>query len=251
MFPYRDENPTVLKPWVTIGLIVANAVVWLVVEGMGLELPLARAVCQYALVPAELWGHVAAGTRIPLGPGLACVAGAHAQVWTIVSSMFLHGSWFHIIGNMWFLWIFGNNIEDAMGHGRFLAFYFLCGVVAALTQSGVASHSLVPVIGASGAISGVLGAYLVLFPKVRVHTLVFLGFFVTTAALPAWVMLVFWFVIQLLGGLPALGAMQQGGVAFFAHVGGFLAGMALFVLFLSREFRRRRSRPAVEIGRWR
>src|SRR3989442_538475 len=138
--------------------------------------------------------------------------------------MFMDGGWFQLIGNMWFLWIFGNNIEDAMGHGRFAMFYLLCGVVAAATQVVVQPHSAVPMVGASGAISGVLGAYLLLYPRVRVHTVVFLGLFVTTITLPAYLMLGYWILLQVLGGLPALASADTGGVAFFAHIGGFAAG---------------------------
>jgi membrane associated rhomboid family serine protease len=145
--------------------------------------------------------------------------------------MFLHGGWFHLIGNMWFLWIFGNNVEDSMGRGRFVAFYLLCGVLAAAAQVVTQPSSRVPMVGASGAISGVMGAYLVLYPKVRVHLLVFLGFFVTTVAVPAYLMLLYWAFLQLVGGLPSIGAEARGGVAFMAHLGGFVAGVALIKLF--------------------
>jgi membrane associated rhomboid family serine protease len=154
--------------------------------------------------------------------------------------MFTHGGWLHIIGNMWFLWIFGNNIEDAMGHGRFILFYLLCGVVAAGAQVLMAPNSAVPMVGASGAISGVLGAYLLLYPRVRVHVLVFLGFFVTTIVVPAYLMLGYWAVLQLLGGLPSLGGRDVGGVAFFAHIGGFLAGILLIRLFIREDYLARR-----------
>jgi membrane associated rhomboid family serine protease len=140
----------------------------------------------------------------------------------------------HLIGNMWFLWLFGNNIEDSMTRPRFLVFYLLCGIGAALAQVLVDPRSIVPMVGASGAISGVMGAYLVLFPRVRVYTLLPLGFFVTTVALPAWVMLIYWMVIQVVGGLGSIGA-EGGGVAFFAHVGGFLAGVFLIKLFATTK----------------
>jgi membrane associated rhomboid family serine protease len=132
--------------------------------------------------------------------------------------MFLHGSWMHLLGNMWFLWLFGNNVEDSMSRGRFVAFYLLCGLAAALLQVVVEPASAIPMVGASGAISGVMGAYLVLFPRVRVFTLVPLGFILTTIALPAWAMLIYWAVIQLFGGFSRLGD-EGGGVAFWAHVG--------------------------------
>jgi membrane associated rhomboid family serine protease len=148
--------------------------------------------------------------------------------------MFLHGGWFHLIGNMWFLWLFGNNVEDSQGHGRFTAFYLLSGLAAAAAQTLVNPDSAIPMVGASGAISGVMGAYIVLYPKVRIHMLVILGFFITRIAVPAFLMLGYWFLIQLLGGLPTLGE-EKGGVAFWAHAGGFLAGAALILVFKDDE----------------
>jgi membrane associated rhomboid family serine protease len=144
--------------------------------------------------------------------------------------MFLHGSWMHLIGNMWFLWLFGNNIEDSMTRPRFVVFYLACGLAAALLQTAVDPHSGAPMVGASGAISGVMGAYLVLYPRVRVHTIVPLGFYITRVALPAWVMLVYWILLQFIGGLGAI-SKEGGGVAFWAHVGGFLAGIVLVKIF--------------------
>jgi membrane associated rhomboid family serine protease len=153
------------------------------------------------------------------------------QAHNLITSMFLHGSWMHLIGNMWFLWLFGNNIEDAMTKPRFLLFYLLCGLAAAGLQVVAQPSSEIPMVGASGAISGVMGAYLVLFPRVRVFTLVTLPpFFVTSVALPAWVMLLYWGFLQFAGGLTSIGA-EGGGVAFWAHVGGFLAGVVLVKLF--------------------
>jgi membrane associated rhomboid family serine protease len=146
--------------------------------------------------------------------------------------MFLHGGWFHLIGNMWFLWLFGNNVEDSMGHVRYLVFYLLCGVAAAATQTAVSPASIVPMVGASGAISGVMGAYVVLYPRVRVHMLVVLFVFITRIVVPAYVMLGYWFLLQLLGGSMAQG---EGGVAFWAHVGGFVAGAVLISMFKDRE----------------
>jgi membrane associated rhomboid family serine protease len=136
----------------------------------------------------------------------------------------------HIIGNMWFLWLFGNNVEDAMSRPRFLVFYLICGLAAALAQVAVDPRSGIPMVGASGAISGVMGAYLVLFPRVRVYTFVPLGFFMTSVALPAWVMLIYWSALQLLGGFVDIGG-EGGGVAFWAHIGGFVAGVVLVKLF--------------------
>jgi membrane associated rhomboid family serine protease len=146
--------------------------------------------------------------------------------------MFLHGSWMHLLGNMWFLWLFGNNIEDSMTHGRFIAFYLLCGTAAALLQVVTNPASIVPMVGASGAISGVMGAYLVLYPHVRVFTLVPLGFILTRMALPAWVMLLYWAFLQLASGVTTMGGESgTGGVAFWAHIGGFVAGVILVKLF--------------------
>ncbi|HET7790635.1 MAG TPA: rhomboid family intramembrane serine protease [Gemmatimonadales bacterium] len=239
MFPYRDDNPTELTPVVTLSIIAANVLAWVLVQGMGAAAPLARSVCALGLTPGELLHTVPAGTAVPLGEGLRCVVSARAHWWTVFTSMFMHGGWFHLLGNMWFLWLFGNNIEDSMGHARFAVFYLICGVAAAAAQVLAASHSAVPMIGASGAISGVMGAYVLLFPRVKVHTLIFLGFFATTVALPAWAMLGYWILLQVLGGIPSLGGVDQGGVAFFAHIGGFAAGLLLVRLFLSGDFRAR------------
>src|SRR3989441_5037563 len=167
---------------------------------------------------------------------MQCVTTGAPHWWTVLTSMFMHGGWFHVLGNMWFLWIFGNNVEDSMGHGRFVVFYLVCGVLAALAQIFSSPGSPVPMIGASGAISGVMGAYVVLYPRVRVHMLVWLGFWVTTIAVPAYVMLFYWAFLQLLGSLPALGqSTEQGGVAFLAHLGGFAAGAALIKAFARGE----------------
>jgi membrane associated rhomboid family serine protease len=150
--------------------------------------------------------------------------------------MFLHGSWMHLLGNMWFLWIFGNNIEDSMGRARFVVFYLLCGLVAALAQVALNPASGVPMVGASGAISGVMGAYLVLYPRVRVFAMVPFGFMLTSIAMPAWTMLAYWFVIQLVSGATVLGRETGGGVAFAAHVGGFVAGAVLVKLFARSDY---------------
>jgi membrane associated rhomboid family serine protease len=158
--------------------------------------------------------------------------------------MFMHGSWMHLLGNMWFLWITGDNVEDSMTRPRFAAFYLLCGVAAALAQVVTDVDSGVPMVGASGAVSGVMGAYLVLYPRVRVFALVPLGFFITSVALPAWVMLLYWIALQLLSGVTAIGA--AGGVAFWAHVGGFVAGVLLV-----KAFRRPDHVAAHEARHWR
>lgn len=227
MFPYRDENPSVLTPVVTIALIAANLVVWVLVQGMGATAQLAQSVCELGLVPGDLLGRLPTGAAFPIGEGMACVIEPGTPWRTLVTSMFLHGGWLHLLGNLWFLWVFGNNVEDSMGHGRFLAFYLLCGVAAALAQVAVDPGSAVPMVGASGAISGVMGAYLVLFPRVRIHTLVVLVILFFRVSVPAWVMLGYWFLLQLAG----TGMDQVGGIAFWAHAGGFLAGAALIFPF--------------------
>ena len=241
MFPYRDDNPTVITPYVTIGIIALNVIAWVVVQGMGTAGPLARSVCELGLVPGEFLRTAPPGTGTALGPGMMCVVDAEPNYFTIVSSMFLHGGWFHLIGNMMFLWVFGNNIEDSMGHVKFVLFYLISGVAAALAQMTVNPDSTIPMVGASGAVSGVLGGYILLYPHARIYTLLFLGFFVTTIQLKAWVMLGYWIVLQILSGLPSLaGANRGGGVAFFAHIGGFVAGLVFVKLFETREHRERR-----------
>jgi membrane associated rhomboid family serine protease len=251
MFPYKDENPTYLKPVITLGIVGLNVLVWMLVQGAGAERQLAQSVCELGLIPGELLGRLPEGYELPIGQGVACVMSGGAAWHTVLTSMFLHGGWFHLIGNMWFLWVFGNNIEDAMGHGRFVGFYLVCGLLAAAAQVAVSPSSPVPMVGASGAISGVMGAYLVLYPRVRVHSLVFLGFFLTRVTLPAWVMLIFWAVLQLLGSVPALtGAGAGGGVAFMAHLGGFVAGVSLIKLFAKPEFVNRHRRPVAVGGSW-
>jgi len=232
MFPYRDDNPTLGTPVVTVLLIGINAAVWILVQGMGSDPALARSVCELGLIPAEFLGKVLPGTTVPLGPGAECVLGVQHHWYTPLTSMFLHGSWFHLIGNMWFLCLFGNNVEDSMGHARYVVFYVLCGLTAAATQTFVSPSSIVPMVGASGAISGVMGAYIVLYPRVRVHMLIFLFVFITRIVVPAYVMLGYWFLLQLLGGSAAQG---EGGVAFWAHVGGFLAGAVLISVFKDPE----------------
>jgi membrane associated rhomboid family serine protease len=232
MFPYRDENQTQRTPIVNYLLIALNVIVWLFVEGAGSPLALARAVCDLGLIPGELTGALPPGTRFPMGEGLMCLTDPGRQISHVFTSMFLHGSWMHLIGNMWFLWVFGDNIEDSMGRVRYAIFYLVCGVAAAMTQVLLNPSSVIPMVGASGAISGVMGAYLVLYPRVRVYALVILGFFFTSIALPAWTMLVYWAAIQLVSGVFGLFASEStGGVAFWAHVGGFLAGVVLIKLF--------------------
>ncbi|HYB42804.1 MAG TPA: rhomboid family intramembrane serine protease [Candidatus Methylomirabilis sp.] len=237
MIPFRDENPTLKTPVVTYAIVALNVLVWVAVQGAGLGYPLAKSVCELGLIPGELTGRVAAGTTVAMGPGLVCEMDAGRGYFHVLSSMFLHGSWMHIIMNMWFFWIFGNNVEDSMGRLRFVGFYLMCGVAAALAQVAMDPSSPVPVVGASGAISGVMGAYLILYPRVRVYTLVPLGFFLTTIALPAWAMLGYWIVLQALNALPELaGVHGNGGVAFWAHIGGFVVGAAAIRLFANSAY---------------
>ena len=235
MFPYHDENATQRTPFVTLTLIAINVAVWLLVQGAGAGLPLARSVCELGLIPGELTASLSPGTRFPMGEGLVCLTDPGRQVQNVVTSMFLHGSWMHLLGNMWFLWLFGNNIEDSMTRPRFVAFYLLAGLAAALAQVFANPASPVPMVGASGAISGVMGAYLVLFPRVRVFTLLPLGFYITSIALPAWAMLLYWAFLQFFGGITSIVGAQEGGVAFWAHLGGFLAGVVLVKLFQRPE----------------
>jgi membrane associated rhomboid family serine protease len=231
MFPYHDENTAQRTSYVTYALIGVNVVVWLAIQGAGSTIPLARSVCELGLIPGELTGRLAPGTPFPMGEGLVCLTDPGRQVGNVLSSMFLHGGWMHLLGNMWFMWIFGNNIEDSMGHARFLVFYLLCGVAAALAQVMINADSGIPMVGASGAISGVMGAYLILYPRVRVWTMVPIGFFLTSIALPAWTMLLYWIAIQTFGGLIGILGEERGGVAFWAHIGGFVAGVVLIKVF--------------------
>ena len=193
MFPLRDENPTELTPIITFLLVMANVAAWLLLQGAGTADALMASVCTYGAIPAEITGRIGA----PVPGSLPCPLGG--LTWgAILTSMFLHGSWMHIIFNMWFLWIFGNNIEDSMGHLRFLAFYLLTGLAAAAAHVFSEPASVVPVVGASGAISGIMGAYLILYPRARVLIPLVLGFFVRMTWLPAWLMLGYWFAVQAL-----------------------------------------------------
>jgi membrane associated rhomboid family serine protease len=249
MFPIRDENPTLHKAVVTFLIIAINALVWIFVQGAGFNPTLAKSVCTYGLIPGELLGLVPAGTHVPMGNGLICVIDNSHNWYTLVTSMFMHGGWFHIIGNMWFLAIFGDNVEDSMGSVRFALFYLLCGLAAAGTQMVLDPHSVAPMVGASGAIGGVMGAYVVLYPRAPIHMLVFLGFFITRIVVPAYFMLGYWFLLQLLGVLPALGG-NSSGVAVGAHVGGFLAGVVL-IFFFKRMDRVREKRALRTWRGWR
>jgi membrane associated rhomboid family serine protease len=222
VFPLKDDIPSRSFPFVTIGIIGLNALAFLYQLSLAVGGPGAahEFIMEFALVPCRLTG--------------ACrdaAVGLPSPYLTIFTSMFLHGGLLHIGGNMLYLWIFGDNIEDTLGHLRFVLFYLLSGVAAALTQTVVSASSEIPMIGASGAVSGVLGAYLILFPHARILTLLIIGFFVRLVYIPAIVVLGFWAVIQFLNGFLTLGfatgGEPGGGVAFWAHVGGFVAGMVL------------------------
>ena len=232
MIPLRDDNPTLGASVATFGLIGANIAAWITVQGLGIEPALARSVCELGAIPGELLGNVPPGVAVSLGPGLQCIVGESGW-YTVITSMFMHGGWFHILGNLWFLSVFGDNVEDAMGPVRFVLFYLLCGIAAGLAHIASSPDSAVPVVGASGAIGGVMGAYAALYPRAPIHMLVTLGFYFTTLVVPAYLMLGYWFLLQVLGGIPSLEG-AGGGVAFWAHVGGFAAGIALLPLFRVR-----------------
>jgi membrane associated rhomboid family serine protease len=220
VIPLRDENPTTITPVVTVALVVLNCLVYLYQVSLGPAEE--RFIASFAAVPAE-W----------FQPGTAVGDPGVPPSLTVLTAMFLHGSLMHLGGNMLYLWIFGNNIEDVMGHGRFILFYVLCGVAAMFGHAFTAPESTVPMIGASGAISGVLGAYLLLFPQVRVLVLIPLGFFTRMVHVPAVVVLGFWIVMQIINGAFSWGGLG-GGVAWFAHIGGFAAGFALIKVFQRR-----------------
>jgi membrane associated rhomboid family serine protease len=225
MFPLRDDNPTEIFPLFTVLLIAACGAAWTLIQGAGLDpAALEGSVCALGAIPAEVTGRGLGGG--PVGP---CPMGG--LTWpTLFTSMFLHGSWMHLIGNMWFLWIFGNNVEDSMGRFRFLAFYLITGVAGAMAHVVLDPSSPVPMVGASGAISGIMGAYLVLYPRARVFTLFWIVIFIRVIPLPAWVLLVYWILLQVAGSATSAAA-GGGGVAYAAHVGGFVAGILLVFVF--------------------
>ena len=239
MIPLRDANPTRRTPYVTLSLIVACFIVFAWELGLlasGGDAALEDFINHWGVVPADLTAAWARGDYVS------------QQTATLVTSQFLHGGWFHLLGNMLYLWIFGNNVEDRFGRAGFLGFYLLGGALAGLTQVAIDPTSTVPTIGASGAIAATLGAYFVLFPRARVTSLVFLGFFYQLIDVPAVIVLGFWFVLQLIDGLANLGAVQNGGgVAFFAHIGGFVVGalMARLIVMVSPRMRGPVTPPSV------
>jgi membrane associated rhomboid family serine protease len=234
MFPIYDDNPTEIFPIFTLGLIASTILVWVYVQGAGFAPEaLEVSICALGMIPAEVTGQFRPGAGVQLGPDVVCRLGGFT--WQAVfTSVFLHGGWMHILGNMWFLWIFGNNVEDSMGHFRFLVFYLLIGSVAGLGHVVSDPGSPVPTVGASGAVSGVMGAYMVLYPRARVATAFWFVIFVRMVELPAFVLLGLWFGFQLFSTmLQPPGA--TGGVAFWAHIAGFVAGVLLTPLFRSRR----------------
>jgi membrane associated rhomboid family serine protease len=239
VIPLRDANPTRRTPVLTLLLVGACfvAFAWeLAVQASGGLPGLQEFVFEHGLVPADVSG-------VPENP-----ATAPEVALDVLTSMFLHAGWVHLIGNLLYLWIFGNNVEDRLGRLAFLGFYLVGGVAAAIAQVAIDPASTIPMVGASGAIAAILGAYLVLFPGARILSLVFLGFFYQLISVPAIIVLGFWFVLQLIDGVASLGAQTaDGGVAFFAHIGGFVAGAAIGAVVRATG-RSRRAREAVPDG---
>lgn len=223
MIPLRDTNPRSTLPVITIVLIVTNVLVFLYQFSLG-PLDGRQLIYTFGMVPARI-PMLLTGGDVSLGQAFA----------PLLSSVFLHGGWLHLIGNMWFLWIFGDNIEDRLGHFKYLLFYLTCGVGAGVIHAVVNLGSTIPAVGASGAISAVLGAYVVLFPHARITTLVPLFFVFLTLRLPALVILGYWFLIQFLSGLASVGAQTTGGVAWWAHIGGFGLGALLIMVARRRQ----------------
>ncbi|MHB8789493.1 MAG: rhomboid family intramembrane serine protease [Desulfobulbaceae bacterium] len=230
MFPLRDDNPTIHTSVATFTIIGLNVASWALLQGLGSPVPLAQSICEFGLIPGELLQNLAGETQIPLGHGLYCLSDPRPNWLTPFTSMFMHGGWLHLIINMWFLYIFGDNVEDAMGIPRFVLFYLLCGLGAVAAQLLSDPNGAIPMVGASGAIGGVMGGYALLFPRAPVHMLVFFGFFFFRIVVPAYFMLGYWFLLQLVSAIPTTGN-TAGGVAFWAHVGGFAVGIVLVRLF--------------------
>jgi len=233
-FPLKDLNPTHRFPFVTILLIAANIVVFVYELSLGSDLH--AFVASFGAIPYELTRATDLVGQVSGSP-VVHSEGPFVPYVTLFTSMFMHGGFMHIIGNMLYLWIFGNNIEDILGPFKFLIFYLAAGVIAALAHVASQPSSTIPTIGASGAVSGVLGAYLIVYPRARVLTLIFLGIFIRLVLLPAWVLLVLWFALQALSGLLSLNrGMDSGaGVAWFAHIGGFVAGVILIRIMWRRR----------------
>jgi membrane associated rhomboid family serine protease len=221
VIPYKDDNPTHIFPFITIGIIILNIAVFFsqLVSSAGMNtITYAYGAIPYSLLTFE--------SQQPVHPAL-----------TVFSSMFMHGGLFHLGGNMLYLWIFGNNIEDRLGHVRFIIFYLFCGIGAAYSHALTNPDSTIPMIGASGAVSGILGAYILLFPRANVHTLLFWGFFITTVKIPALIVIGFWAIIQFLNGMVSSGLQNAGGVAWFAHLGGFLIGLLTIKVWLPKRIK--------------
>ena len=255
MFPIGDENHTIRIPLMTYALLLAIGAAWFFAQGAGFdERRLIASVCNLGLVPGEITGRAQVGTGIPLGHGLACVVDRDPiNLLTPLTSMFLHGGWGHLLGNCLFFWVFGNNVEDSMGRLRFLVFYLLCGLAAAFAQVIVSPASPVPMVGASGAIAGVLGGYLLLYPRVHVRVLFVLFIFIQIVRVPAWVVLLLWIGYQVVLSLPQLMAVNpevSSGVAVFAHIGGFFAGLLLVKLFARQDYIDEHRRVGAARFRW-
>lgn len=219
MFPYRDANPSSRPPIVTVALILINAIVF--IQELALGQSLEAFIFQFGVVPKK-WLFLGQEPELTLG----------ATLLPYLTSIFLHGGWLHVIGNMWYLWIFGDNIEDQLGHFRFIVFYLMCGIAAGAVHTFFNLHSALPAVGASGAIAGVLGAYLIRFPHARIQTFIPYFYQYQTVELPALVVLGMWFIIQFLNGSAAIAATAEsgGGVAWWAHIGGFAAGILFFTI---------------------
>ena len=232
MFPLHDDNPTLRTPVVTYVIVALNLAAWVLIQGAGFsEMSLVASVCNLGLVPGEITKLARLGDGIAIAKGVACIVdNERINYLTPLTSMFLHGGWIHLLGNLWFFWVFGNNVEDSMGRGRFALFYLLCGLAAAGAHVLVEPRSIVPTVGASGAISGVMGGYLILYPHAHVRML-FPPFFFWARA---WLVLIYWLVWQVFSGLPELMDVDpevSSGTAFWAHIGGFVAGVVLVILF--------------------
>jgi len=231
-FPYKDDNPRILVPYVTYAILGVNVVVFIYQTFLMSPMAQQTFTLRFGLIPAHFWGGEARTvleyhrellgyTEIRLLPGIV----------TLFTSLFIHAGWMHIIGNMLFLYVFADNVEGALGHVRFALFYLLAALAAGFLHLAVVPGSMLPVVGASGAISGVLGGYLVRYPRARIHVLVFIVIFITTIRLPAIVVLGFWFLIQAVSGLASLQAQLVGGVAWFEHIGGFVAGFSYMIIY--------------------